>query len=79
MGIRKVEIDHEIADYDMDTESNFLYVGDLIYVNAKGDVLLCCDLSYNRQRYHAIGNILKESFENILIRNLCEKNQKASA
>lgn len=76
---RKVEIDHEIADYDMDTESNFLYVGDPIYVNAKGDVLLCCDLSYNHQRHHVIGNVLKEPFEDILMRNLCEKNQKASA
>lgn len=75
MSSKEVRIAHEIKDYYMDEEEDTLYVGDVIYVNAKGDILLCCDLSFKHQKYHAIGNVLKESLENILIRCLYEKKQ----
>lgn len=79
MSYKEVKIGHEIADYHVDPENTVLYVGDLIYVNAKGDVLFECDLSYNRQKRHAMGNVLRESFKDILLRNLRESKQKVSA
>jgi hypothetical protein len=57
-----------ISDYDLVGET--LYVGDMVYINAKGDVLLCCDLSYTNQKWYAIGNVLTEPFEQILRRCL---------
>jgi len=57
---------HYISDDDE------LYVGDLIYVNAKGDVLLDCDLSYANQRKYAVGNILKSNLRDILLKLMDE-------
>jgi len=61
-----------IEDYDQVGDS--LYIEDTIYINAKGDVLLCCDLSYRTQKKYSIGNVLTEPLEQILRRSL-----KASA
>ena len=47
-----------------------LYIDDMIYINALGDVLLDCDMSYQTQKKHVLGNVLNESLKDILIRNL---------
>ena len=60
-----------ISDYDYDSSS--LYIGDMVYINAKGDVLLDCDLSYVNQKKYAIGNVMAEPLEKILCRNLKTK------
>lgn len=52
---------------------NELVINDMVYVNALGDVLLACDLSYQSQKKYVLGNILKEPLKTILIRNLDEK------
>lgn len=67
MGYREVEVQKTISDYCLDDE---LYIGDTIYINAKGDVILCCDLSYISQKKHSLGNVLQEPLEQILMRNL---------
>lgn len=64
----KENIQTEITDYDLVGDS--LYIGDMVYINAKGDVLLDCDLSYASQRKHTIGNVLTEPLEQILRRRL---------
>ena len=40
--------------------------------NALGDVLLDCDMSYQTQKKHILGNIFKEPIKDILIRNLSD-------
>ena len=52
--------------------------GGVVYINAKGDVLLNCDLSYQKQKKYVIGNVLKESLNDILIRNLDEESLKGA-
>lgn len=48
---------------------NFKF-NDMIYINAKGDVLLDADLSYESQSKLSIGNLLEEKLEVILISSL---------
>jgi sulfatase maturation enzyme AslB (radical SAM superfamily) len=60
----KENIRTEITDYDLVGDS--LYIGDMVYINAKGDVLLDCDLSYASQKRYTIGNVMTESLEEIL-------------
>lgn len=55
-----------------------LFIDDVVYINAKGDVLLNCDLSYQKQKKYVIGNVLKESLKDILIRNLDEESLKGA-
>lgn len=71
MGYRDARISGKINDYTLDEST--LYVGALIYINAKGDVLLSCDLSYVNQKKHSLGNILHEPLSDILIRNLARQ------
>jgi len=56
LGERKLKIekhlDYEIYDNEIRIESE-------LYINALGDVLLMCDLSYARQKRAVIGNVLK--------------------
>jgi len=66
-----INIPTHITDYDLVGDS--LYIGDMVYINAKGDVLLCCDLSYARQKKHVIGNVLTEPLGTILRCKLKEK------
>lgn len=53
-----------------------LYIDDMIYINALGDVLLDCDMSYQTQKKHVLGNVLNESLEDILIRNLADSEME---
>jgi len=64
--------------FDTYIDNGELYIGDLIYVNAKGDVLLDCDLSYKNQEKHKIGNILEEKFEDIILRKLAQQRLVAA-
>jgi len=70
IGRRELSIPTQITDYYYDSHDNSLHIGDLIYINAKGDVLLCCDLSYKSQKKHVIGNVMTEPLETIIRRNL---------
>jgi len=70
MGRREVDITRKITDFSLDEDSGVLFVGDMVYINAKGDVLLCCDLSYLSQKKYIIGNVLAEPLEQILRRRL---------
>lgn len=67
-GFTEVNIPEKIAEYIV--SDGKLYVGDLVYVNALGDVLLACDLSYQSQKKHILGNVLKEPLLDILMKNL---------
>ena len=49
-----------------------LYIDDMVYINALGDVLLNCDLSYRSQKKSTIGNIFNESLKDIFVRNLAD-------
>ena len=40
--------------------------------SALGDILLDCDMSYQTQKKHILGNIFKEPIKDILIRNLSD-------
>ena len=53
-----------------------LYIDDMIYINALGDVLLDCDMSYQTQKKHVLGNVLNESLKDILIRNLADSEME---
>ena len=46
-----------------------IVVKDRLYINVFGDVLLDVDLSYEGQRHHAIGDILKKDINDILLDN----------
>ena len=52
--------------YDFDMHGWYLYIGDRIYINALGDVLLDPDLSYLNQMNENIGNIWEMPFDEIL-------------
>lgn len=77
MGRKEVSVPTEIYEYLLDDDS--LYIDDMIYINAKGDVLLSCDLSYSSQKKCSLGNILHEPLVDILTRNLARVTQTESA
>jgi len=74
IGMKEAKISSSITSYDWDSDNETLTIEEDIYVNAKGDVLLSCDLSYESQKKHSIGNVLAEPIEEILIRNLAGKS-----
>jgi len=74
IGMQEAKKRSIIFSYDWDPASETLTIEDDIYVNAKGDVLLCCDLSYESQKKHAIGNVLVDSLDDILLRRLPVKS-----
>ena len=43
-----------------------------LYVNVHGDVLTCCDLSYESQKEVKIGNVNEASLEGILLNHTKE-------
>ena len=57
-----------LSDTHYEAGSDELYVGDDIYINAKGDVLLDCDHSFVNQKKYSKGNILSTRLEDILLR-----------
>lgn len=77
MGYSDARISKSIEDYTLDEST--LYINDLIYINAKGDVLLSCNLSYVNQKKHNLGNILQEPLIDILLRNLAVQAPAESA
>lgn len=54
----------------VDIDEDYITVEDMIYINAKGDVLLNCDYSFERQEEEKIGNVLEESLESIILRHV---------
>lgn len=77
LGCRDTRVYSKIRDYTMDDTA--LYIDDTIYINARGDVLLSCDLSYVNQKKHSLGNVLQEPLADILIRNLMPAKKLQSA
>jgi len=65
-GMRELEPTTKLSDTRYDAEDDELYVGDTIYVNAKGDVLFDCDLSFVNQKKYSVGNVLKSRLEDII-------------
>ena len=63
---QKISIDFK----DTYIDNDMLYVGDMVYINAKGDVLLECDLSYENQEKHKIGNVLETGIDEIILNKL---------
>lgn len=60
----------EVPDYiDVRSDINELYVETDIYINAYGNVLLDCDLSYARQKQFVLGNVLDEPLLQIIERH----------
>jgi len=59
---------HSTESLSVDIEEDSIRVEDMIYINAKGDILLNCDYSFERQEEEKIGNVLEESLESIILR-----------
>lgn len=55
-------------------EDDGICVDSQIYINALGDVLLHCDLSYESQKKHVIGNVLREPLDEIILRLMQQSN-----
>lgn len=66
-GIGQSEIPIKGCVYDVDYTGFRCTIGDIVYINAKGDVLLNADLSYQNQKEFSIGNLSKDSLPHILI------------
>lgn len=69
-GVRELIPNRRITEYNQCDDT--LLISDMIYINALGDVLLDCDMSYQTQKKHTLGNIFKEPIKDILIRNLSD-------
>lgn len=55
--------------YDTEMQCFNLWVGDRVYINAKGNVLLDADCSYANQEDLSIGNIMTTSLPDMLLSN----------
>ena len=55
--------------YDIDYEPLRFTVGDSVYLNAVGDILLDCDLSYLNQEEENIGNIMETPLDKLIMSN----------
>ena len=73
-GFREITPSKKIKEYSQHGDD--LYIDDTIYINALGDVLLDCDMSYQTQKKHVLGNVLQESLKDILIRNLADSKME---
>lgn len=47
---------------------NETFINGMIYLNALGEILINCDLSYEDQKQRNFGSIANESFDNIVLR-----------
>jgi hypothetical protein len=73
LGGKYVSRKRSLEDTYYTAEDDRLYIGDMIYINAKGDVLLGCDYSYVSQKARSIGNILRTKLEDIVFALMDEK------
>lgn len=60
-----------------DIKEPILYV-ETLYVNAKGDILFDCDLSYDDQETYKIGNVNDEAWTDTLYAYLKQQKEKAT-
>lgn len=65
-GIGQSEIPIKGCVYDADYTGFRCTFGDTVYINAKGDVLLNADLSYQSQEEFSLGNLDKDDLPHIL-------------
>lgn len=66
-GIGQSEIPIKDCIYDMDYTGFCCTIGDTVYINAKGGVLLNADLSYRNQEEFRIGNLTEDRLPDILL------------
>ena len=60
------DIKNEETELSIDYYDDDSIIIDTIYINAKGDILGCCDLSYSSQEKYSLGNILDTTLESIV-------------
>lgn len=74
LGTMDLPLTEYIYDYSFD--GIYLTVGDVVYINAEGNVLLSADLSYESQEENILGNVC-DGLDRLLMQNLyIPKNEK---
>ena len=66
-GIGRSEIPIKGQLYEITFHDFYFICKDIVYINAKGDVLLCADLSYKNQNEFCIGNLSDDNLPHILL------------
>ena len=61
--------EHSIIPPRIEVEEDGRILVETLYINAKGDVLSDCDLSYELQEEHKMGNIFETPLEEILLKH----------
>ena len=69
-GLGRFDIDVPEYVFDLDLTKNDFMLGEQIYINVFGDILLDCDLAYENQEMHSAGNILRQYLDEILASKL---------
>jgi hypothetical protein len=71
IGRRNLIVDTELKDEYVTIDEDCLNIDDyLVYVNALGDVLLNCDVSYQHQSDYMLGNVNDSSLVDILLAHI---------
>lgn len=69
-GIGRYAMPEKTCIYDYSLKGFYLNVGDRIFINAYGNVVLDADLSYENQAERKIGNVIQSELYNILKEHL---------
>jgi MoaA/NifB/PqqE/SkfB family radical SAM enzyme len=73
-GRRNLDVDKDLH-YELEEDKLTI---EQIYINAKGDVLQECDLSYDLQEEYKLGNVLEKSLIEIIMNNILEQDPEFS-
>ena len=65
-GLGRSELPIKSCIYDADYTGFSYKIGDTVYINAKGGVILNADLSYKNQEEFCIGNVMEDNLPHIL-------------
>jgi hypothetical protein len=76
IGVRDVRIDNLIVETD--SEGNPEKVESTVYVNALGDLIPSCDMSFESQEENKIGNVHDNTIAEILDREVSKTAMKAA-
>ena len=74
IGFFDIEVPEYIFDISMDSDVST--IGDRIYINVIGDVMLDADLSYEMQAEYSIGNILERNITDVLLEKLFDSSNQ---
>jgi MoaA/NifB/PqqE/SkfB family radical SAM enzyme len=75
IGYREVKPSKVLNNVEIDDINKTITLDNLIYVNAQGDILLDCDMSYKTQKKYILGNVLDKSLAQIIIENYEAKKE----